>query len=83
MDITRIDFAGRHWWGALERLTAREQHTFIVHAYRSGWISDWQLWEALSHGSSRVAYPVARAIYEELGYQAFKGYPLTPMIKED
>lgn len=82
MDTTRIDYSGRNWWWALERLAAPQQHRFIVHAYQSGWISDWQLWEALSHASSRVAYPVARAIYTALGFVPFNGYPLTPM-KED
>ncbi len=82
MNNSRIDFTGRNFWGALRLLSAREQQVLIVEAYRNGWISDWQLWDVLSWGHSPVNYAGAIAIYRDLNFLPFSGYPLTPVIKE-
>lgn len=78
-----IDFSDRAWWAILDRLTSYDQQQFILAAYRAGVITDWQLWDVLSSGHSRVPYGVARNIYVLLHFIPFQGYPLTPAIRED
>ncbi len=83
MNPIPIDFADRAWWHILRRLTPEAQLQFIIAAYHTGQISDWQLWDVLSSDHSGVSFATATRVYQALQYLPFSGYPLTPKVGED
>lgn len=67
-----------NWFGRVSRKTDRQQRVFLRRCYKQHFLSDYDLWDILSSQYSPVGVTAAIAIYEDLGFQAFAGYPLQP-----
>jgi len=72
-------FIGRGWVGLLYHHTkGANRAATVVQWYRSGRISNWQLWDILSsHGHPFAHAGDAAAVYKVLGFVPHVGYPLT------
>lgn len=71
-----LSFNDREWWFWLDHLPVKSRSAVVKACYLAGMITDWQLWDVLSHHQSPIPYPEAYQVYKDLGYQPFAGYPL-------
>ena len=76
-------FNDREWWFWLERLPLGYRPAVIEALYSNGSITDWQLWDVLSHHQSPIPHREAYQVYKDLGFQPFAGYPLRRYVSSD
>jgi len=69
-------FNDREWWRWLSCLSVASRCAVVEALYLGGRITDWQLWDVLSHHQSPIPYAQARQVYQDLGFKPHVGYPL-------
>ena len=69
-------FNDREWWRWLRCLPQASRLVVVKALYLDGCITDWQLWDVLSHHQSPIPYLEAYQVYKDLGFQPYAGYPL-------
>jgi hypothetical protein len=69
-------YNGREWWSWLRRFSVNNRCTVVKVLYLSDRITDWQLWDVLSHHQSPIPFAQARQVYRDLGFKPHVGYPL-------
>ena len=71
----------RRWWRWLECLPVASRCVIVQALYLEGCITDWQLWDVLSHHRSPIPFIEAHQVYRDLGFRPHAGYPLTKEVQ--
>jgi hypothetical protein len=73
--------SGREWWRWLTCLSIASRCVIVEALYLGGCITDWQLWDVLSHHQSPIPFVEARQVYRDLGFKPHAGYPLRKEVQ--
>ena len=76
-----LSFNNRDWWLWLRTLPLQSRCVVVKALYLGGIITDWQLWDVLSHQQSPIPFTEARQVYRDLGFKPHVGYPLQKEVK--